>query len=77
MTKLKFEITPQAYRSMIGTRHTLLAVEPGLNGSMKCRDEAYRQVIIKNSEDYGIAPGAFIQSHIISSEHVYAFAEPV
>lgn len=33
-----------------------LAVGNGLNGSMKCRDEAYRQVIIKNSEDYGIAP---------------------
>jgi threonylcarbamoyladenosine tRNA methylthiotransferase CDKAL1 len=77
MTQLKLEITSQAYRSMIGTRHTLLAVEPGTNGSMKCRDEAYRQVIIKDFEDYGITPGTFIPSQIVSSEHVYAFAEPV
>ncbi len=77
MTQLKLKITSQAYRDMIGTTHYLLAVEPGLNGSMKCRDEAYRQVIIKNHENYGISPGDFVNSRIVSSEHVYAFAEPV
>ncbi len=77
MTKLKFEIVSRAYQSMIGNQHTLLAVEHGTNGSMKCRDEAYRQIIIKNSDDYSIQPGDFIESCVVASEHVYAFGEPL
>ncbi|WP_144904230.1 tRNA (N(6)-L-threonylcarbamoyladenosine(37)-C(2))-methylthiotransferase [Halobellus captivus] len=77
MSELKHDIVAEAYESMIGETHRVMAVREGTGDSMKCRDEAYRQLIVRNASERGIEPGDFLDVEVTSHQTVYAFAEPV
>ena len=77
MSELKREVVAEAYESMIGETHRVMAVREGTGDSMKCRDEAYRQIIVRNADDRGIDPGDVLDVEITSHQTVYAFGEPV
>jgi MiaB-like tRNA modifying enzyme len=77
MTDLKMRVVREAHEAMVGTRHRVLAVEPGTGDSVKCRDEAYRQVIIRDASEHGIEPGDFLDVEVTGAESVYCFGEPV
>jgi tRNA A37 methylthiotransferase MiaB len=55
----------------------VLVVEPGTGESVKCYDEAYRQVIIRDAPDHGVEPGDLVDVEITSQNTVYAFGEPI
>jgi len=76
MSDLKMEVVGEAYESMVGEEHEVLVVEEGTGDSVKCYDEAYRQVIIQNASDHGIEPGDFADVEITGHSTVYAFGEP-
>jgi tRNA A37 methylthiotransferase MiaB len=44
---------------------------------MKCRDPAYRQVIVRNASEHGLEPGDFAEVEITSHQTVYAFGRPI
>jgi MiaB-like tRNA modifying enzyme len=77
MSELKMEVVGEAYESMVGEERHVLAVEEGTGDSVKCRDGAYRQVIVQNASDHGVEPGDFLDAEITGHQTVYAFGEPV
>ncbi|AXR79419.1 tRNA (N(6)-L-threonylcarbamoyladenosine(37)-C(2))-methylthiotransferase [Natrarchaeobaculum sulfurireducens] len=78
MSKLKRELVGEAYESMVGeTRPNCLVVEEGVGDSVKCRDSAYRQLIVQHASDHGLEPGDFVDLEVTAHETMYAFAEPV
>ncbi|WP_312911863.1 tRNA (N(6)-L-threonylcarbamoyladenosine(37)-C(2))-methylthiotransferase [Natronosalvus caseinilyticus] len=78
MSELKLEIVGAAYEEMVGeTREDVLVVEEGTGDSVKCRDSAYRQLIVRNASEYGLEPGQFVDLEVTSANTVYAFAEPI
>jgi MiaB-like tRNA modifying enzyme len=77
LTDVKLELMGDAYESMIGDRRTVLAVEDGTGDSVKCRDSAYRQVIVQQASEHGVEPGDFVDVEITDHQTVYAFGEPV
>jgi tRNA A37 methylthiotransferase MiaB len=77
MSAAKMEVVREAHESMVGSRHRVLCVEPGRGDSVKCRDEAYRQVIVRDASAHGVEPGEFLDVEITSAETVYCFGEPV
>ncbi len=78
MSALKREIVGETYESMVGeTRTDCLVVEEGVGDSVKCRDSAYRQLIVQQASDHGLAPGDFVDLEVTAHETMYAFAEPV
>ncbi|MUV88363.1 tRNA (N(6)-L-threonylcarbamoyladenosine(37)-C(2))-methylthiotransferase [Natronomonas sp. CBA1123] len=76
MTDLKIDVCREAYESMVGETHEALVVEEGTGDSVKCRDEAYRQVIVTDAEAKGIEVGDFIEVEITQNETVYCYGEP-
>jgi MiaB-like tRNA modifying enzyme len=77
LTDVKLELMGDAYESMIGDRRTVLAVEDGTGDSVKCRDSAYRQIIVQHASEHGVEPGDFVDVEITDHQTVYAFGEPV
>ena len=77
MTDAKMATVGAAHEEMVGTQHEVLAVEAGTGESVKCYDEAYRQVVVQGASEYGIEPGDFADVEITSHNTVYAFGEPV
>jgi tRNA A37 methylthiotransferase MiaB len=77
MSELKMEVVGEAYESMVGEERHVLAVEEGTGDSVKCRDGAYRQVIVQNASNHGVEPGNFLDAEITGHQTVYAFGEPV
>ncbi|MCY4731910.1 tRNA (N(6)-L-threonylcarbamoyladenosine(37)-C(2))-methylthiotransferase [Natronomonas gomsonensis] len=77
MTDLKMDVCREVYESMVGETHETLVVEEGTGDSVKCRDEAYRQVIVTDAETKGIEVGDFIEVEITQNETVYCYGEPV
>ena len=77
MSELKREAAAEAYRSMIGDTKEVLAVRAGTGDSMKCRDDAYRQIIVRDADERGIQPGDVFEAEVTSHQTVYAFGEPV
>jgi MiaB-like tRNA modifying enzyme len=77
MSELKREIVGEAYEAMVGDTRELLCVEPGTGDSVKCRDPAYRQVIVRDASEYGIEPGEFLDVEITGHATMYAFGEPI
>ncbi|MFC6725313.1 tRNA (N(6)-L-threonylcarbamoyladenosine(37)-C(2))-methylthiotransferase [Halobium palmae] len=77
MSELKMEIVGEAYGAMVGDERRVLAVEAGTGDSVKCRDSAYRQVIVRNATDHGVEPGDFLDVEITSHQTVYAFGTPI
>ncbi|WP_181691168.1 tRNA (N(6)-L-threonylcarbamoyladenosine(37)-C(2))-methylthiotransferase [Natronomonas sp. LN261] len=77
MSELKREICTETHASMVGDIHEVLAVEPGTGDSIKCRDEAYRQVIVTDAADRGVEVGDVLDVEITASEAMYCFGQPV
>src|SRR6056297_2509633 len=77
MSELKQEIVAEAYDSMVGETREVLAVEEGTGDSVKCRDGAYRQIIVQNAGERGVEVGEFLEVEVTGHSTVYAFGEPV
>ena len=77
MSGLKREICTETHASMVGETHEVLAVEPGTGDSIKCRDEAYRQVIVTDAAERGVEVGEFLDVEVTAHEAMYCFGEPV
>ena len=77
MSELKRQICTEVHASMVGETHDVLVVEDGVGDSVKCRDEAYRQVIITNASERGVEIGDFLTVEITASEAMYCFGEPI
>jgi tRNA A37 methylthiotransferase MiaB len=77
MSALKREVVAEAHEAMVGTRREVLVVEPGTGDSVKCRDDAYRQVIVQNASEHGLEPGDRLEVEITAGKTVYCFGEPV
>jgi MiaB-like tRNA modifying enzyme len=77
MTDLKMDVVAEAYESMVGETHEVLVVEEGTGDSVKCRDGAYRQIIVQHASDHGLEPGDFCEVEVTSHQTVYAFGTPV
>ncbi|EFW89892.1 MiaB-like tRNA modifying enzyme, archaeal-type [Haladaptatus paucihalophilus DX253] len=77
MSELKMDIVGAAYDEMVGTEKRVMVVEEGTGDSVKCRDEAYRQIIVQNATEHGIEPGDFLDVEVTSHQTVYAFGTPV
>ncbi|WP_280535632.1 tRNA (N(6)-L-threonylcarbamoyladenosine(37)-C(2))-methylthiotransferase [Halopenitus sp. POP-27] len=77
MSELKMDVVGEAYEAMIGTTRDVLVVEEGTGDSVKCRDSAYRQVIVQNATDHGLEPGDVTTVEVTGHNTVYAFGEPV
>ena len=76
MTELKMDVVGEAYEAMVGETFDVLVVEPGTGDSVKCRDGAYRQIIVQHASDHGIAVGDFLTVTVTGHNTVYAFGEP-
>jgi MiaB-like tRNA modifying enzyme len=77
MSELKMDVVREAHEELVGTTREVLVVEPGRGDSVKCRDSAYRQVVIRNAGEHGVDPGEFLVVEVTAAEPVYAFGEPV
>src|SRR6056297_2904488 len=77
MTDLKMDVVADAYDAMVGETHEVLVVEEGTGDSVKCYDEAYRQVIVQNADDHGVEVGDFVDVEITGHQTVYAFGDPI
>ena len=78
MSAVKRDIVADAYADMVGeTREDVLVVEQGTADSVKCRDSAYRQLIVQHASDYGLEPGDFVDLEVTAHETMYAFGTPI
>jgi threonylcarbamoyladenosine tRNA methylthiotransferase CDKAL1 len=77
MSELKLDVVREAYQGMVGTTRRVLVVEEGTGDSVKCRDGAYRQVIVTGATEKGIEPGDFLDVEVTNAETVYCFGEPL
>ena len=77
MSALKRDVVAEAYESMVGNRYRVMAVREGTGDSMKCRDDAYRQIIVRDADERGVEPGDTVEVEVTSHQTVYAFGEPV
>jgi MiaB-like tRNA modifying enzyme len=77
MSALKREVVGDVHGSMVGSRREVLAVRPGTGDSVKCRDGAYRQVIVTRAAERGVEPGDFLEVEITGHETMYTFGRPV
>jgi MiaB-like tRNA modifying enzyme len=76
MSDLKMEVVGAAYESMVGDEREVLVVEEGTGDSVKCRDGAYRQVVVQNASAHGLEPGDFVDVEVTDHRTVYAFGRP-
>jgi threonylcarbamoyladenosine tRNA methylthiotransferase CDKAL1 len=77
LTDLKMDLVGQAHEEMVGTEQSVLLTEDGTDESLVGYDEAYRQVVIADAEDRGLAVGDTVDVEITSHNTVYAFGDPV
>ena len=77
MSALKREICTETHASMVGETREVLVVERGTGDSVKCRDGAYRQVIVTDATDRGLEAGDVLEVEITDHEPMYCFGEPV
>ena len=77
MSELKRELCTELHASMVGETHEVLVVEDGTGDSVKCRDEAYRQVILTDATERGIEIGDVLEVEITAHEAMYCFGEPI
>jgi MiaB-like tRNA modifying enzyme len=77
MSELKREICTAVHASMVGETREVLVVEEGTGDSVKCRDGAYRQVILTDATERGIEIGDVLEVEITAHEAMYCFGEPI
>ena len=76
LSALKRELVAATYADLVGSEREVLVVEPGTGDSVKCRDDAYHQLIIQAATTRGIEPGDRLLVRVTASEPMYAFCEP-
>ncbi|WP_123622706.1 tRNA (N(6)-L-threonylcarbamoyladenosine(37)-C(2))-methylthiotransferase [Halorubrum sp. CSM-61] len=76
MSELKMEVVGEAYESMVGETFEVLVVEEGTGDSVKCRDGAYRQIIVQKATERGVEVGDFLEVEVTGHNTVYAFGDP-
>ena len=77
MSELKMTVVGEAYESMVGDEFEVLVVEEGTGDSVKCRDSAYRQIIVQDATERGVAVGDVLDVTVTGHNTVYAFGDPV
>ena len=77
MSELKMDVMADHYEAMVGERRSVLLVEDGTDESLVGYDEHYRQVVIVDAEERGLALGDVVDCEITGHSTVYAFGEPV
>jgi MiaB-like tRNA modifying enzyme len=77
LSELKREVCGEAYDAMVGDRRSVLAVRPGTGESVKCRDGAYRGIVVQNADERGVEPGDVLDVEVTEARTVYALGEPV
>ena len=77
MSTLKMEVVGEAYESMVGETFEVLVVEDGTGDSVKCRDGAYRQIIVQRAAERDVAIGDILTVEVTGHNTVYAFGDPV
>ncbi|WP_367175936.1 tRNA (N(6)-L-threonylcarbamoyladenosine(37)-C(2))-methylthiotransferase [Haloarcula rubripromontorii] len=77
MSEAKMELMAEAYEEMVGRTSSVLLVEDGTDESLVGYDEGYRQVVIADAQERGLAVGDTVDVEITSHNTVYAFGEPV
>jgi MiaB-like tRNA modifying enzyme len=77
MTDLKMAVCREAHAEMVGDTREVLVVEDGTGDSVKCRDPAYRQVIVTDAAAKGVDIGDVLEVEITANEAVYCFGEPI
>jgi tRNA A37 methylthiotransferase MiaB len=77
MSELKMDVVAEAYESMVGETRRVMVVQEGTGDSVKCRDDAYRQIIVQNASEHGVEPGDFLDVEVTGHQTVYAFGKPV
>jgi MiaB-like tRNA modifying enzyme len=76
LSALKREVCDEAYDAMVGTEREVQAVQPGTGDSVKCRDDAYRQIVVQNADEWGVAPGDRLTVEVTEARTVYALGRP-
>ena len=77
LSTVKRRIVAKSYQSLVGQQRDVLAVEWGTGNSIKCRDDAYNQLIVQDATAHEIEPGDRLTVEVTTSEPMYAFAQPV
>ncbi|MFB6091451.1 MAG: tRNA (N(6)-L-threonylcarbamoyladenosine(37)-C(2))-methylthiotransferase [Haloquadratum sp.] len=77
LSEAKMDVVADAYESMVGETRRVMAVREGTGDSVKCRDDAYRQIVVQNASEHGIDPGDTLDVRVTGHQTVYAFGEPV
>ncbi|WP_248515520.1 tRNA (N(6)-L-threonylcarbamoyladenosine(37)-C(2))-methylthiotransferase [Salinarchaeum laminariae] len=77
MSEVKRDLVGNVYEEMVGETQEVLVVEQGTADSVKCRDGAYRQIIVQNAGERGIEPGDWLTVEVTGHQTMYAFGEPV
>jgi MiaB-like tRNA modifying enzyme len=77
MSAVKREIVGEVHEDMVGSTQDVLVVEEGTGDSVKCRDGAYRQIIVQHADEYGLSPGDFTTVEVTDSQTMYTFGTPV
>ncbi len=76
LSEVKRDVCDDAYDAMVGTEREVQAVEPGTGDSVKCRDDAYRQVVVQNAPEWGVTPGDRLSVEVTEARTVYALGQP-
>jgi tRNA A37 methylthiotransferase MiaB len=77
MSEVKREVVGEIHESMVGDVRDVLVVREGTGDSVKCRDDAYRQVIVRRADERGVDPGDRLEVEITDHATMYAFGRPV
>ena len=77
MSTVKREIVGEVHEKMVGTTQEVLVVQDGTGDSVKCRDGAYRQIIVQNASEHGLSPGEFATVEVTGHQTMYAFGTPI
>jgi tRNA A37 methylthiotransferase MiaB len=77
LTELKSDVVGAAHEAMVGERRSALAVAPGRDDSVKCRDDDYRQIVLQNASAHGIEPGDRLDLEVTEARRVYTLGRPV
>lgn len=71
LTKLRQRLGQEAFNEQVGKEATVLAIEPGKPGTMLCRDECYRPVVVEQE----LESGTFHEVKITGAHWAYLIAK--
>ena len=77
LSEHKERLVGRHQESLLGTRRTVMAVEPGTGDSLQAYDDAYNRIVIPGELAAGIDLGDRLTVEITDHNTFYAFGEPV